>query len=87
MLHQSDPMSKADSVLAHWARAPCLKKFLVCFVNFYCVTRIFFYYSQHTMFTICFILYANYINIGCEGASKQSPDPKDSTAPGPRPRF
>ena len=80
--------SKADPGQAHRARAPLFENFWVfVFENFDRITRIFFNCSQHTMFTICFsisTLATKTYNV-CEGASKQSPDPKNFTAPGPRP--
>ena len=55
------------------------------FVNFKCI---FFNYSQHAMCTICIIFStrSHYKNIQgmYEGASKQSPNPKNSIVPGPR---
>ena len=87
-LIQNSLSAKADPGPAHRARAPLFEHFWeFVFENFDCITRIFFSCSQHTMFTICisFSTLATITYILCEGASKQSPDPTNSTAPGPRP--
>ena len=45
--------AKADPGLARRARAPQFeKKLRFAFANFDCITRIYFDFSQHTMFTI-----------------------------------
>ena len=50
-----------------------------CFVNFDGIARlIYFYLSQHTMFTISALITKT--RGICEGASKQFPDPKNFTA-------
>ena len=47
---------KADPGPARQARAPRFEKKLgFVFVNFDCITRIYFDFGQHTMFTICIL--------------------------------
>ena len=59
------------------------------FVTFDCITRIYFNCSHHKMFRICplFSTLTTKHRVCVKGASKQTSDPKNSTAPGPRPRF
>ena len=51
--------------------------------------RNYFDFSQHAVFTkrILFSALSSKTNGICEGTSKQSPDLKNYTAPGPRPPF
>ena len=67
---------------------PCLNFFFkFVFITFHCITRIYFNCSLHTMFTIC-ILFSTLTTkhrVCVKGASKQTSDPKNSTALGPRP--
>ena len=57
------------------------------FVNFDCITRIYFNCIHHTMFTICtqFSTLTTKHKVCVKGASKQISDAKNSTAPGTRP--
>ena len=84
-------ISKADTGPANRARAPpppstpVWKYFSFVFIILNCKRRIFFNCSQHAMCTIC-ILFSilttkAYTYSMREGTSKQSPDPKNHTAP------
>ena len=76
-------MSKADPGPAHLKRAPRFEKNGVCFCKFQQRNTHQFNCSQHAMFTICTLfstLTTRRYGI-CQGALKQSPDPKISTAP------
>ena len=68
--------------------APLFKNiFGFVFVMFDGITRTYFNCSQYAMYTVCilFSTRTTKTNCMCEGASKQSPNPKISTASGPRP--
>ena len=74
--------SKADPGLqAQWLRTTFFQNFFnFVFVKFDCITLIYFNCSQHAMFSICILCSTLTAKQGmCEGASKQSPDPKYSS--------
>ena len=88
-----DTYTKADPGPARRACAPppSLFEFFFlgggCFVNCDCITRVYFHRSHHAVLTICtlFSTVTNEHTVCVKGTSKQTPDPMNSTAPGPRP--
>ena len=86
---RSDPVkcprsSKADPGPARRARAPLKIVGGLFFINFDCITRIYFHCSQHTVLAICnlFSTVTNKHRVRVKVSSKQTPDPKNSgTAP------
>ena len=71
-------------------RRPWFEYFLgFVFVNVDCITRIYFDFSQHTMFKLCILfttLATKKIGFVWRGI-RTNPGPKSSTAPGPAPWF
>ena len=80
---RSHVISKADSGPARWACAPRFWKSLgFVFGNFDCKTRIYFDFSQHTMFTIWFYSPLTTETYGmCEGTLKQTILPRRDRVP------
>ena len=79
---------KADPAPALRARAPLFEIFWgFVFVNFDCITRNNINCCRHTMLTICtlFSTLTTKHRVCVKGASKETSDPKNSTATGPRP--
>ena len=74
--------TKAHPGLAHQACATPIEKFDgFVFVNFDCINALYYNCSQNAMFTIRILfptLTTKTFGI-CEGTSKQSPNPKNST--------